>query len=178
MKRMKRLSHVPPEMSMTGMRPMVAEDAAKVVQLLGNYLMKFKYTPVLNEEEVIHWFLPRADVIQTYVNEDDDGNLTDMFSYYCLSSHVMKHDAYDSLNAVYSYYNVANTVSWTTLMENALTVARTKDNKDVFNCLNVMENKEFLSSLKFAPGDGHLHYYLYNWLCPEMEPSDVGLVLM
>jgi len=176
MKRMKRLSRVPPEMSMN-MRPMVAEDAPQIVELLGGYLSKFKYTPVLDEHEVVHWFLPQENVIQTYVREED-GKITDMFSYYCLSSHVMKHPDYNLLNAVYSYYNVAQTVSWTELMKNALTVARTKDNKDVFNCLNVMDNVEFLSDLKFAPGDGYLHYYLYNWLAPEMEPGDVGLVLM
>ncbi len=27
-------------------------------------------------------------------------------------------------------------------------------------------------------GDGHLQYYLYNWRCPEMQPKDVGLVLL
>ena len=34
---------------------------------------------------------------------------------------------------------------------------------DVFNALDIMENVEFLDELKFAPGDGSLHYYLYNW---------------
>ena len=34
---------------------------------------------------------------------------------------------------------------------------------DVFNALDIMNNVEFLEELKFAPGDGYLHYYLYNW---------------
>jgi glycylpeptide N-tetradecanoyltransferase len=34
---------------------------------------------------------------------------------------------------------------------------------DVFNALDIMDNTEFLDELKFAPGDGYLHYYLYNW---------------
>ena len=42
-----------------------------------------------------------------------------------------------------------------------------------------MENAPaLLKELKFGPGDGHLQYYLYNWQCPEMEPADVGLVLL
>jgi glycylpeptide N-tetradecanoyltransferase len=42
-----------------------------------------------------------------------------------------------------------------------------------------MENApSLLKELKFGPGDGHLQYYLYNWRCPEMEPADVGLVLL
>ena len=53
-----------------------------------------------------------------------------------------------------------------------------KDGFDVFNALNVMENANFLEELKFGKGDGCLQYYLYNWKCPEMEPKDVGLVLL
>ena len=45
---------------------------------------------------------------------------------------------------------------------------------DVFNALDLMENKEFLEKLKFGIGDGNLQYYLYNWKCPFMEPEKVG----
>jgi len=38
-----------------------------------------------------------------------------------------------------------------------------ENNFDVFNALDIMNNEEFLHELKFAPGDGYLHYYLYNW---------------
>ena len=44
---------------------------------------------------------------------------------------------------------------------------------DVFNALNVMENKCFLEDLKFGIGDGNLHYYLYNWKCPEIPAEKV-----
>lgn len=63
---------------------------------------------------------------------------------------------------------------------------------DVFNCLDIMENSTFLKELKFgyanklssrllttsSIGDGNLQYYLYNWKCPDMPPSKLGLVLM
>lgn len=48
---------------------------------------------------------------------------------------------------------------------------------DVFNALDLMDNKKFLGELKFGVGDGNLHYYLYNWRCPDMEPRRLGLVL-
>ncbi len=44
---------------------------------------------------------------------------------------------------------------------------------DVFNALDLMENKEFLEKLKFGIGDGNLQYYLYNWKCPTMTPERV-----
>jgi glycylpeptide N-tetradecanoyltransferase len=34
-----------------------------------------------------------------------------------------------------------------------------------------MDNAEFLDDLKFAPGDGNLHYYLYNYRSREI-PAD------
>ncbi len=50
---------------------------------------------------------------------------------------------------------------------------------DVFNALDILENKTFLKSLKFGVGDGKLRYYLYNWrLKAELDSSDVGLVLL
>ena len=48
---------------------------------------------------------------------------------------------------------------------------------DVFNALDLMENKEFLEKLKFGIGDGNLQYYLYNWRFPQMNPPQVGLAV-
>lgn len=53
-----------------------------------------------------------------------------------------------------------------------------QEGKDVFNCLDMMDNTTFLKSLKFGPGDGLLHYYVYNWRCPQMDNSKVGLILV
>jgi len=63
------------------------------------------------------------------------------------------------------------------LMKEALILAKQKD-VDVVNALDLMENQEFLKDLKFGPGDGTLHYYVYNWGCAEIESSKVGLVLL
>jgi glycylpeptide N-tetradecanoyltransferase len=49
---------------------------------------------------------------------------------------------------------------------------------DVVTALDVMENKQFFESLKFEVGNGHLHYYFYNWNFSEMKSDDVGLVLL
>jgi glycylpeptide N-tetradecanoyltransferase len=48
----------------------------------------------------------------------------------------------------------------------------------VFNCLDLMDNGKFLEELKFAKGDGFLHYYLFNYRCRDVEPSKMGLVLL
>jgi len=35
---------------------------------------------------------------------------------------------------------------------------------DVFNCLNLGDNFDFLKELKFGAGDGALNFYMFNYL--------------
>ena len=89
---------------------------------------------------------------------------------------------------------MATTISFEQLMRDNLILARNEnagmafkvgqiishliDFLDVFNALDVMENSSIFSTLNFGAGDGNLQYYLYNWKCPVIEPSEVGLVLV
>ncbi len=43
----------------------------------------------------------------------------------------------------------------------------------MFNSLDIMENSSVLEELKFGEGDGNLHYYFYNFKCPEISPDRV-----
>jgi hypothetical protein len=47
---------------------------------------------------------------------------------------------------------------------------------DVFNALDLMDNEQFLQTLKFGIGDGNLQYYVYNWKCPSMLPKKVNIL--
>ena len=159
------------------LRAMEERDVPAVTVLLNAYLQsRCKLFQVFTEGEVHHLLLPRENVIESYVLEGASG-VTDFLSFYHLPSTIMKHAKYNKLNATYSYYNVANTVSAKDLMNDALILAK-KSGADVFNALNVMENGEIFDSLKFGQGDGELQYYVYNWECSAMEPSEVGLVLV
>lgn len=65
-----------------------------------------------------------------------------------------------------------------TNMKYALHQAKEND-FDVFNALDIMNNEEFLHELKFFPGDGYLHYYLYNWsLKTRLTQQQVGVILL
>jgi len=108
--------------------------------------------------------------------QDEEGQVTDMISFYTLPSTVMHHPVHKQLKAAYSFYNVCHKTPLIDLMQDALILAKQRG-FDVFNALDLMENKEFLEKLKFGIGDGNLQYYLYNWKCPFMEPEKVGLVL-
>uniref|UniRef100_K3X2Q6 Glycylpeptide N-tetradecanoyltransferase n=1 Tax=Globisporangium ultimum (strain ATCC 200006 / CBS 805.95 / DAOM BR144) TaxID=431595 RepID=K3X2Q6_GLOUD len=160
-----------------GFRAMEPKDVPEVAQLLETYLKKFNLTAEYNEKDVHHWMLPREGVISSYVVENPETHkITDFCSFYHLPSTIIGNEKYRTLNAAYSFYNVATSVPLEQLMQDLLIVAK-QQKHDVFNALNLMENEQFLQPLKFGTGSGELQYYLYNWRCPRMPSSDIGIVL-
>lgn len=162
------------------LRPMVDSDVPGVTTLLSTYLERqTKLSQVFNEDEVRHLLLPRPGVVNTYVIEGLDKSVTDMCSFYHLPSTVTKHEKHKKLFAVYSFYNVATTIPYIDLMRDLLIYAR-NEGADCVNALDVMENgpDEVLEALKFGMGDGYLQFYVYNWKCPVIKASEVGLVLV
>lgn len=130
-----------------------------------------------SEGEVSHFLLPRNNVIYSYVVKDSKKNITDFFSFYNLPSSILKHEEHKTLNVAYSYYNFSKEERYQELTWNALIFAK-KNNFDVYNMLDLQDNKPFLKELRFGQGDGHLHYYLYNWRFKNIKPEDVGMVLV
>jgi len=89
---------------------MTPADVPSARALLNSYLEKFNLWPDMNDEEFAHWLLPRQGVINSYVIRDDKGVVTDMCSFYHLTSTVIKNDQNPKLYAVYSFYNVATSI--------------------------------------------------------------------
>lgn len=122
--------------------------------------------------------MPRENVINSYVVEDTK-TITDFFSFYTLPSTILRHETHKLLKVAYSYYNLSTTNRLKAGMEDMLVIAKDLG-YDVFNALDVMDNTEFLEHLKFAVGDGHLHYYHYNWRTGggPLGSKDMGIVLV
>ncbi|KAG6092643.1 glycylpeptide N-tetradecanoyltransferase [Claviceps sp. LM220 group G6] len=166
---------LPDEAATKGLRPMQEQDVDAVVSLLTRYLARFDMAPEFTAEEAKHWFLPKKDgkqVIWSYVVEDNDKNITDFFSFFCVESSIIKNN--DVLRVAYLFY-YATEVGLTTppdkealktrlnaLIKDALILAK-KAKLDVFNALTLMDNALFLEQQKFGGGDGQLHYYLFNY---------------
>nr|KYP63635.1 Glycylpeptide N-tetradecanoyltransferase 1 [Cajanus cajan]KYP63636.1 Glycylpeptide N-tetradecanoyltransferase 1 [Cajanus cajan] len=169
-----------PESTVTpGFRKMEIHDVPAVTRLIRNYLSHFVVAPDFDENDVEHWLLPRENVIDSYLVESPETHVvTDFCSFYTLPSSILGHQNYSTLKAAYSFYNVSTVTPLLQLMNDALIVAKQKD-YDVFNALDVMQNETFLRELKFGPGDGKLHYYLYNYrIRHALKPSELGLVLL
>ncbi|ORZ20164.1 glycylpeptide N-tetradecanoyltransferase 2 [Lobosporangium transversale] len=184
-----------------GLRPMEEKDVKAVSTLMNKYMSHFNLAPHFGEEDVRHWLITRPGVVWGYVVEDPETKeITDFFSFYSLPSTVINHTTHSTLNAAYCFYyavqipdeelsKIADVSEreaardkaikdrLTGLMQDALILARQND-FDVFNALNLMDNSLFIDDLKFGPGDGYLHFYLYNWRCREVESKKVGLVML
>ncbi|CAJ0639488.1 8925_t:CDS:10 [Entrophospora sp. SA101] len=167
-----------------GIREMLEKDASAVRNLLNSYMEKFDFVPEFkNDDEIKHWILPRENVVWSYVVEDTETKeITDFFSFYYLPSSVIGNPTHKTINAVYLFYYAIKETDeegikgkLQSLMKDALILAKLK-NVDVFNCLDIMDNKVFISDLKFGAGDGYLNYYMYNWRCKDTTSEKVGIV--
>lgn len=173
-----RINKVPEEPQLGGIRAMKGKDVAQVCKLLNTYLdSQTKVFLRFSEEEVKHFMLPQENVIYSYVLVKE-GQVTDFVSFYNLPSSVLQHPKHTHIKAAYSYYHVATTVSLKALLLDALILAK-KEGFDVFNALDIMENQKFISELNFSPGDGFLHYYMYNYQMKNMlQSKELGIVLV
>ena len=177
-----------------GLRPLEPRDVAAACAGLNGYLAKFKLRPHFSEAEFAHSFLPRPQVVDCFVvprfndMHEETGEVAAMVSFYHLPSSIMRHERHKTLHAAYLFYyftlpapgaapGAAPSVPLRQLMEDGLICAR-NCGVEVLNCLDLMDNNSFLRDLKFGPGDGKLQYYLYNYASPELEPKEVGLILL
>jgi len=169
---------LPAKPANTHLRLFAPEDVPAVHKLLNDHLdATASLAQVWSLEEVAHVLLPREGVINSYVVQADGGEITDFCSFYHLPSSIIGNDKHTKLNAVYSYYNVAKTMSMVDLMRDLLILAR-EEGADVFNALDLMQNAQTFEELKFGSGDGFLQFYLYNWKCAAMPANQVGIVLL
>ncbi|BAM79010.1 N-myristoyltransferase [Cyanidioschyzon merolae strain 10D] len=186
MKLTERLYALPEKPLHPDVMPLERRHCASARALLSQYLETHtKFHPCFSETEFEHWFLPRDDVIYSFVrvqrNTSATGTsnerVTDLISFYSLPSSVIHSSKHRTLRAAYSFYNVATSCSFQDLMQDALILAKNAG-FDVFNALHLMENREVFDQLKFAPGDGELHYYVYNWRTSVLRCEENGLVML
>jgi glycylpeptide N-tetradecanoyltransferase len=129
------------------------------------------------EEDFEHFFMPRKNIILSYVMVNEENEVTDFTSFYNLPSTIFGNPEYNTLNVTYSFYNVAGSIDMTQLINDALIISKNEFSSDVFNMLDLGLNNTCFQELKFTAGDGTLHYYVYNWKCPKFPSEKLGLVL-
>lgn len=171
---------LPAAPTLAGVRPFESRDAPRLAELLSTYLEKFAFAPVFDHEDILHYFTHRQDILSCYVVENPTTHQIDAFtSFYSLPSSILGCEKHTRLNAAYSFYHASSPaadISMETLIYNALILAKSAS-FDVFNALALMDNEQVFEPLKFASGDGLLHYYLYNYALHDFPGRLNALVL-
>ncbi|CAI7651329.1 unnamed protein product [Penicillium discolor] len=130
--------HLPSTTQTPGLRLMQADDLDAVYELLER-IDEFRYLLFFGADQVKDASSKR--VVWAYVVEDrETRKITDFVSFYSIESAVLSHSENDVIRTAYLYYYA------------------TMDNTP-----NLQDNDLFLEKLRFGPGDGRLHYYLFNY---------------
>jgi glycylpeptide N-tetradecanoyltransferase len=160
-----------------GFREMEEKDIPTVTEQLNAYNKQFPISQQFTEEEVRHNFKPRKGIVGSYVVEKKK-KVVAFFSFYIVPSTVNGCEEYDSYTAAYAYYYFAKPSMLNDIAKACLYMASKEYDVDVFNCLNVQDNKSFIDALRFVPGDGNLHYYLFNYAHPPIKPEKCCIILL
>ena len=107
-------NQVPVHTSTPGLRPMTTADIDSVLDLLSRYLKRFELAQEFTREEIEHWLLNKIKdqddrVVWAYVVEGENGKITDLVSFYCLESSVIKVEKHDKVRAAYLFYYASET---------------------------------------------------------------------
>lgn len=166
-----------------GLRPLKLEDIDETLKLFNKFQERFEITQDFTKEEFTHWMLGNTEqknnVIFSYVIENDEGKITDFFSFYSLPFSILNNQAYKDLGVGYLFYYATDadfkySDRYDTEASDALKKRLTKTMNDacilahdagldVFNAMSSQENNLFVDELKFGLGDGLLNFYLFNY---------------
>lgn len=173
---------IPNETKTQGLRPMELKDIDSAFELFNAYQERFDIVQNFTKEEFQHWFLGNEGdkVVFSYVcANDNDGKITDFFSFYSLPFSILENAHHNELGIGYLFYYATDAdfeysdrfdpeaskvlrKRLDSLMSDAIVLAK-QQKMDVFNALTSQDNSLFLNDLKFGPGDGFLNFYLFNY---------------
>lgn len=85
---------------------------------------EWNYVTTLMSKHLLSVLLSFTDICRTLFLQGLDGVITDMVSFYTLSSTVLNHLTHRSLKAAYTLYTVATATPLQQLMEDVLIIAK------------------------------------------------------
>lgn len=105
----------------------------------------------MSQEILLNYESP-SSLRHPLLQDAESGLINQFISFYSLPSSVISHPVHTSIKAGYLFYYVPRSREHLTqLVRDGLTLAK-RNGFDLFNCLDLMWNKEFLETLKFGRG--------------------------
>lgn len=163
---------------------MLTEDNLEYVEaacdVLNKYLSRYTIHPIFTKEEFIKRFVGDNSPMSSYVIFDDNNpkEVIDFFSYSTYNLNTRNKDKVDNferktIKVGRLYYYTSNITTAYRIVKDCLITAK-KNNVDLFNITDIMENNTLLRELDFDPGPVKLHYNFYNWKTLDISLPQVG----
>jgi glycylpeptide N-tetradecanoyltransferase len=146
-------------------RPLTEKDVPGGMEILSKYLSKMDVCQQFDEKDFAHWFLPRDNVIYSYIVDEKD-----LISWYCIPNRNVKLG--EDIKTGYLFYITSGE-----LITDTLVLAKSLG-FHVFNALDVGGHDSWLLRNKFVEGTGVLNYHLYNWQCVKVQNEKFCLILL
>ncbi|KAH9411748.1 glycyl peptide N-tetradecanoyl transferase [Ordospora pajunii] len=151
-----------------GTRLARSEDMEAVRMLYLKEIAKHALYDEMDEE--ITDLRSHQDVIYTYVHESVYG-ISEFGSFFVIDT--VERESGKRIRGAYMWYRGGENQC---MIVSDLMCFAEKFGCDVFNCLDIMGNAEFLKEYGFCIGTGVLRYYLYNWKAEKIDKSKVFFV--
>lgn len=149
------------------------DDVGVTWYLLNSYLKK-KYVcyPIFSLDEFIHIFCNKA-IVTPYILKKD-GIIKEFTSYYNLP--IKSYDNNTIINVGYLFYYTSFIETPYRLIKDMMIVAK-NNNVHLLNAFSGLEHTDIMRELNFEPSTKNIYYYFYNWRCPNLVNTQVGLIL-
>jgi len=171
-------NELPDEPQISGFRKMTEKDIDQIYEIIEKNRNKYKVYEIFTKEQISHLFLPRNNIIYTYVLEDENNKITDFCSFYCMNRTVLKNNSkHKKIKLAYSIMNYNSSISMKDLLKSAIILAK-QNNFDAYNCIDYKENSDNFKELSFMEKIGKIKYYFYNFVCPDTPIDDVSLIFI
>lgn len=159
----------------SNLRLLENKDIKQCTEKYNNYYKKYKIHQVFTENEFKHKFLPKNNIIDSFVVEKN-GIITDFISIFYVKTHVFNNNKYSdySVAQIYQYF-YSDEKKFIDIVDDILYIMKQK-NIDVVNCINQMDTHIFLDRLKFKERFGENNFYIWNMKCLPVNPSDIALI--
>ena len=156
---------------------MCEEDVEGVTALLRETSSSFKFDIDFTPELVRHMFLPREDIVYSYVIPSTSGPKA-FFSFYIMNWNVI-HDSRDmNIRAAYIWFHAEKGVELKSLIADLLNKAVNDAKADVANSVGITGIHDALIANKFEAGSKALKYYSYNYAIPDMEDFEMRYIFV
>lgn len=160
-------------------RKMKLDDIDEVYTLLNKFMSKYKVYQVFSKREILHLFI--NDIVYANVIIDNRSkSIIGMYSIYSIKSRLLFKNKHSHIDFSYLYYYCydKNYITVNDIIKESRLLA-VETGHDVLSLMNVMDYKSINSErLIDYHTDTELYYYMYNYVCNDINPEELGVLLV